>query len=215
MQRHVLLALAVKAMKDRLGPQGIVPSALVFGAFLGLYSFWGPIVHRSSLAERALAAHEARHYTAKHLAQFLVKRVLQHQNPQATDQNYQSGDKGLVWREKLVEKRIGEWTGTYVAFRYEASARIILVQKESESPQEPYNVAKARPFLRRATAASTFRRSSALAINQITTPPQAVPIRFYHETGPGIWVKSRWMFLTTKTVVGPQRYHILVAHEPT
>ena len=31
MQRQLLLALVVKSMNDTLGPEGIVPSALVFG----------------------------------------------------------------------------------------------------------------------------------------------------------------------------------------
>ena len=33
LQRQVLLALAVKAINDTLGPEGVIPSALVFGEF--------------------------------------------------------------------------------------------------------------------------------------------------------------------------------------
>ena len=34
MQRQILLALSIKAMNGNLEPEGIVPSALVFGEFL-------------------------------------------------------------------------------------------------------------------------------------------------------------------------------------
>lgn len=69
MQRQLLLASAVKAMNDTLGPEGLVPSALVFGEFPSLRSFEGPIIPRPSLSEKALIAQEARRLMSKHLAQ--------------------------------------------------------------------------------------------------------------------------------------------------
>ena len=139
MQRQLLLALAVKAMNDTLGPEGTVPSALVFGEFPRLRSFEGPIVPRPALAERAEAAQEARPYMAKHLAQVRVK--------QATDRTYQPGDKVLVWREKLVENQIGEWIGPYTVTNYDAQAKIVLVQKDENSHHERYNLVQVKPFL--------------------------------------------------------------------
>ena len=50
MQRQVLLALAVKAMNDTLGPEGYVPSSLVFGEFPSLRTFVGPIIPHPTLA---------------------------------------------------------------------------------------------------------------------------------------------------------------------
>ena len=51
MQRQVLLALAVKAMNDTLGPEDLVPSSLVFNEFTCLRTFVGPVISRKSLAE--------------------------------------------------------------------------------------------------------------------------------------------------------------------
>ncbi len=86
--RQVLLAVAVKAMNDMLGPEGIVPSALVFGEFVFLTSFGGPVIPNASLAERALAVRGARRYMAKHLVQVRIKRALHHQTPRASDETY-------------------------------------------------------------------------------------------------------------------------------
>ena len=55
-QRQLILALAIKAMNDTLGPERHVPSSLVFGEFPSLRTFEGPLVPRPTLAERAEAA---------------------------------------------------------------------------------------------------------------------------------------------------------------
>ena len=65
MRRQVQLALVVKAMNDTLGPEGIVPSALVFGEFPSLRSFERPVIPRHSLSERSLANQDARRLVAK------------------------------------------------------------------------------------------------------------------------------------------------------
>ncbi len=49
MQRQLFLALAIKEMNDTLGPEGFVPSALVFGAFPSLRTFSGPGIPRPTL----------------------------------------------------------------------------------------------------------------------------------------------------------------------
>ena len=107
MQRQVLLAPAVKAMNDTLGPEGIVPSSLVFGEYPSLRSFVGPVLPRPSLAVRAEVAQEARQLMAKYMAQVRIVRALKHNTPSATDHVYQPGDKVLVWREKLDKNGIG------------------------------------------------------------------------------------------------------------
>ena len=54
-KKEFLLNLAVKACKDALGPEVVVPSAFVFGKFPSLRSFLGPEVPRTTLVERAQA----------------------------------------------------------------------------------------------------------------------------------------------------------------
>ena len=60
MKKEFLLNLAVKACNDTLRPEGVVPSALVFGKFPSLCSFLGPKVPRAALAQRAKIALRAR-----------------------------------------------------------------------------------------------------------------------------------------------------------
>ena len=88
MQHQLLLALAIKAMNDMLGPEGTVPSALIFGDFPSLTAFEVPIVPRPTLAKRAEAAQEARRCMAKHLSQVRFNRALHHNTPPATDRTY-------------------------------------------------------------------------------------------------------------------------------
>ena len=85
MQQRLLLALSVKAMDDMLGPEGFVPSSLVFGEFPILHSFLGPVILQPSLAERALEAQTARKYMAKQLAEVKIKRTLNHQGAPSSD----------------------------------------------------------------------------------------------------------------------------------
>ncbi len=136
MRHQLLLALAVKAMNDTLGPEGTVPSALVFGEFPSIRAFEGTVIARPSLAERPEVARETRRYTAKSLAQSRVRRALHHQMPPAMDRTHNPGDKVLLWRHKVVERRIGQWVGPYIVTSYDAQAKIVLVQQDADSPHE-------------------------------------------------------------------------------
>lgn len=107
MQWQLLLAFSVKAKNDTLGPDGIALSVLVLGEFSSLRTISGPVLPRTSLAERAETAQHARHYMAEHLARAKVNRALKHYPPKATDKFYQPEDSVLVWRKKLVDSGIG------------------------------------------------------------------------------------------------------------
>ncbi len=58
--RQLLLALPVKAMNDTLRPEGTAFSVQVFGEYPGVRAFEGLLIPRSSLAECAEVALEAR-----------------------------------------------------------------------------------------------------------------------------------------------------------
>ena len=88
-----------------LVPEGIVPSALVFGEFPSLRSISGPVLPRPSLEERVEAAQQARRHMANHLARTKVRRVLHRDPTPATEQMYQPRDEVLVWCEKQVEMK--------------------------------------------------------------------------------------------------------------
>ena len=159
MQRQLLLALSVKAMNDTLGPEGTVPSALVFGEFPSLRSVSEPIIPRPTLAERAEAALRARRYMSQHLARAKVKRALHHKPPPATDHTYEPGDEVLVWREKQVEHRIGEWLGPYTVVTFDAASKVVVIQKDSESAHQRFSVTQVKPFLRPESAVTSFMRT--------------------------------------------------------
>ena len=40
----------------------------------------------------------------------------------------------LVWREKVVENRKGEWAGPFTVKSLDDKSRIVLVQKDADSP---------------------------------------------------------------------------------
>ena len=84
----------------------------------------------------------------KQLAHTRIHRALKQNTPSTNAHVYQSGDEVLVEREKLIENRIGEWTGPYIVKSYEGNSRIVLVQKSDDSPYERYNITQVKPFLR-------------------------------------------------------------------
>ena len=64
--------MAVKAINDTLGPEGIVPSSLVFGEYPSIRSFLGAKLLWPTLAEKASAAQDVRKIMPKHMAQVRV-----------------------------------------------------------------------------------------------------------------------------------------------
>ena len=176
MQRQLLLALAVKAMNDTLGPERIVPSALVFGEFSSLRTLGGAVIPNPTLGERAEAAQKALSHVAKHLAQARVERALNHNTPPATDRTYQPGEQVLIWREKLIENRIGEWVGLYTVTCYDAQTKIVLVQKNADSPHERYNSVQAKPFLMPEVAATDYFQTLHSSRQQFSSERQSLTI---------------------------------------
>ena len=53
----------------------------------------------------------------------------------------------LVWREKVVENRIGEWVGPYTVKSFDENSRIVLVQKTEEALHERYNVTQVKHLI--------------------------------------------------------------------
>ncbi len=50
-----------------------------------------------------------------------VSRALKHQTPTASDTIYVPEDQVLVWRENVVNNRIGKWLGPYVVDSFDAN----------------------------------------------------------------------------------------------
>ena len=103
------------------------------------------MIPRASLAERSLAAQEARRIMAEHLVQFRVKRALNHQTSRITEITCQTGEQELLCREKVVEDRIGERIGLYFVYSNGAAARIVLVQENPDARLERFKVTQIKP----------------------------------------------------------------------
>ena len=96
LNKDFLLSLAVEACNDTLGPEGVEPSALVFGEFPSLRSFLGPKVPSTILAEQAQAALTTRKVMEESQAKSKLKRAMKHQSPKMQNYTYSPGDKVLV-----------------------------------------------------------------------------------------------------------------------
>lgn len=102
------IALAVKSMNDSLGPEGLVPSLLVFGEYPKVATRSEIPTTKLTLGERSKVAVIARKEMERIMAQMRVSRALKHAVPPATLEDFKAGQNVLVWREKLIANRIGE-----------------------------------------------------------------------------------------------------------
>ena len=137
--------MSVKDGNDTLGPDGIVPLALVFGEFPTLRTILGPRVPRPTLTERAQVAQRARKLMAQELAAAKIRRSMKHKTPSATNHTYEPGDAVLVWREKIVNNRIGEFIGPFPVLAYEPHSKIVVVNQNGEKKR--YTTAQIRPYI--------------------------------------------------------------------
>lgn len=99
---HHLLFIAVNALIETLGPNGVVLSALVFGDYQSIRSFDKPRLPSLKLAERATSAQRARNLMTSHMANTKVTSTLKHNTPPAADLIYALGDRALVWRKRKL-----------------------------------------------------------------------------------------------------------------
>ena len=81
----IILALATKALNDTVRSFGQVPSALVFGYFSSLCSYFGANSPRSTLATREIIPQNARKLMRKHMEMAKIKIALYKKTPTAAD----------------------------------------------------------------------------------------------------------------------------------
>ena len=149
LKREFLHSLAIKACNDTLGTEGVVPSALVFREFPSLRSLLRPKVHRATLAEQVQAFLTARKVMAEAQAQSKLKRALKHQSPKMKDHIYSPSYKVLVWREKIVNNRIGEFIGPFAFLHYDERSRIVAVHQGGAIKR--YSSSQIIPFVKQQT----------------------------------------------------------------
>jgi Reverse transcriptase (RNA-dependent DNA polymerase) len=125
----VALQLAVKTMNDSLGPEGLVPSYLVFGTlprFPGL-----PSPHRPQAA-RLQAMYSARQEYDSIVARIRVQRALKSRTASAVDAVYRVGDIVATYRER-AKRFVGAFAVTAV------QGKIVFVRDQAGMPARPFN----------------------------------------------------------------------------
>ena len=142
--KQSLLNFSVKALNDTLGPEGLVPSALVFGEFPSTFTTLERRPPPATLQWRAELANMARKEMEKEMAKVRIRRGLSHSVPRSADTFFDEGDLVLVWKEKVVENRIGEWKGPYRVQGFEKEKKLVFVKETEGGSPRPFNMSQVK-----------------------------------------------------------------------
>ncbi len=145
-------------MNDTLGPEGLVPSSFVFGEYPKVYTKGHSEMPQPRLTteERASMLQSGRAEMQRHMAKARVARALKHSVPSAADQSFQPGDMALVWHEKIVNNRIGEWLGPFRALGVDESKKIVYIQDVKIGTARPFSVTQVKVYLPPSDLADSF-----------------------------------------------------------
>lgn len=110
-QKEIALQMAVKSVNDTAGPNGLVPTLLVFGAYPRMHSMDPPA---PTIIQRAAAIEKAMHEVRKIYAERQVADALNTRNGPQVDSvhNLSINSDVLVFREGNAG-RTGKWTGPF------------------------------------------------------------------------------------------------------
>ena len=118
----------MKALSDTLGPEGLVPSALVFGEFPSPYTGSETPKSRLSLEARARAANSARREMEQEMAKVRIKRDLHYPVRSAARFTLCEGDVVLVLRKRVLSSRIGEFLGPFKAESIDYAWKLVFIR---------------------------------------------------------------------------------------
>eukprot|EP00171_Calliarthron_tuberculosum_P023324 IDg23324t1 len=93
---------------------------------------------------------------SRHMAKTRVNRALRHKIPSAADRSFTIGDKVLVWREKQVNHRIGEWLGPYEVDSFEPDKKLVFVRETQIGNARPFNITQVKLYHPPDELANTF-----------------------------------------------------------
>ena len=91
--------------------------------------------------------HAARTEMQRIMARMRVARGLRHSVPLAANCAYDPGDQVLVWREKVVNHRIGEWIVPFLVLGMDAGKKIVYIQDVKVGAARPFNVAQVKRYI--------------------------------------------------------------------
>ena len=164
------LSLAVKAMNDTLGPEGFVPSALVFGEYPEVHTESETPRGRLNLQQRSALATSAREECQKIMAKMKVSRALRHKTSRGATQTYEVGSKVLVWRERVYANRIGEWIGPFSVVNVDYDAKQVYIRDCDFGPAGPFSLWQVKPYHTPENVSSVFMTSLNTAFAPFRTP---------------------------------------------
>jgi hypothetical protein len=142
-QKELALQMAVKAVNDTAGPDGLVPTLLVYGAYPRMSNLDPPA---PSITDRAAAIRKAMAEIVKLRARQTVNSALHHRNgPDTTSvHDLPLNSEVLIWRES------GNWTGPY---------RLLAVEGETcrvqlSSGPTSFRTTSVKPYFRSETTSN-------------------------------------------------------------
>ena len=130
-----------------LGPEGCVPSTLVFGEYPAPIVSGVKRARKVTIEDRSKIAETARKEMERHMATLKLKRAFKHNVPPAADIPFDVGDKVLVWREKIVNNLIGEWVGPFTVESFDLRRRFVHVRDVQVGPAKPFGFAQVKNYL--------------------------------------------------------------------
>lgn len=169
----IALSVSVKTLNDTLGPEGIVPTVLVFGDYPRLYTLSEELPSRLTNEQRAALVTTARKEMEKHMAELRLRRSLKHNPPPATDYILKPGDEVLVWREKLVEHRIGEFIGPFLVDSVDHATKTIFIRDSKVGAARPFNISQVKLYHRPENISFSFISDLCRPFTYFSSPDDA------------------------------------------
>lgn len=158
--KSIILQMAVKAVNDTAGPDGLVPTLLVFGTYPRISTTDPP---SPTIAQKALAIKKAMTEVAKLRAERQVADALRMRNgPDTTPiHDLAVGSKVLVWR-----KHENEWKGPYQLLSIEGETCMVRLP---HGPT-PFRTTVVKPFRTESDQATKSTTEPEDTVNQIRSP---------------------------------------------
>lgn len=133
--KNLLLKLCVKVMKDRLKPEILIPSSLLFGEYPKVFTP-SETPRLRPTTEKIVSMRNPDHSLIQfHKSKSSVTRAPSRIVPTSADTHYHPGAKFLVWRESVVRNRIGEWMGLLTELNMDFTKKLTYIRDvKSVSP---------------------------------------------------------------------------------
>jgi hypothetical protein len=136
---QIALRVALKALNDSVGPNGLIPTLLVFGTMPQLPMLQGRMGPYSFQEARDRAINTAMKEYRTYVAEQRIREALKSHQTDSMKQAYSPSATVLAHREddKL-------WTGPYSVVQQ--NGKIVTVQRSTDAPTQRFNVSSVKPY---------------------------------------------------------------------